>query len=352
MLPTTTEAPPRQRITRARPAATPRPRPAPRRPVPAGLFGVGAAVPERVIGNDHFEAYLDTSDAWITRRTGISTRRWLEPDQPLAPLAAEACIEALADAGRTPDEVDHLIVTTITPDQITPGLAPQVARLIGAHGAGAQDVNAACAGYLYAIDQAAALVETGRARVVLVCGAEALSRLTDFEDRGSAMLFGDGAGAVVVAAGEDLDRPLPRFVVGCDPEQSHLLYCDVDERKLRMEGREVYRHAVRRMREATEQALAEAGLTADDIDLYVAHQANSRIIEATASELGVPEHKLAINVDRVANTSSASIPLALAQAEHDGLLRPGMTVALAAFGAGFVWAAGIVSWKERRDVFA
>jgi 3-oxoacyl-[acyl-carrier-protein] synthase-3 len=309
-------------------------------------------VPERVIGNDHFEAYLDTSDAWITRRTGISTRHWLEPDQPLAPLAAEACIEALADAGRTPDEVDHLIVTTVTPDQITPGLAPQVARLIGARRAGAHDINAACSGFLYGIDQAAALVETGRARVVLVCGAEALSRITDVEDRGSAMLFGDGAGAVVVAAGEDLDRPLPRFVVGCDPEQGHLLYADVDERKLRMEGREVYRHAVRRMREATEQALAEAGLTADDIDLYVAHQANSRIIEATAAELGVPEHKLAINVDRVANTSSASIPLALAQAEHDGLLRPGMTVALAAFGAGFVWAAGIVSWKERRDVFA
>jgi 3-oxoacyl-[acyl-carrier-protein] synthase-3 len=335
------------------PAATPRTRN--RRPLPrgltAGLFGVGAALPERVIDNQHFEERLDTNDAWIVRRTGIRTRRWLDADAPLAPLAAAACVEALADAGRTPDEVDQIIITTITPDRVTPGLAPEVARLIGAHGAAAVDLNAACAGFLYALDQASALVETGRARVVLVCGAEALSRLTDTEDRGTAVLFGDGAGAVVVAAGE-LDRGCSRFVLGCDPEQGDLLYADNVDRKLRMEGREVYRHAVARMVEATTEALGTAGLTADDIDLFVAHQANSRIIESAANELGVPHEKLAINVDRVANTSSASIPLALAQAEADGLLAPGATIALAAFGAGFVWGAGIVSWKERRYVCA
>jgi 3-oxoacyl-[acyl-carrier-protein] synthase-3 len=226
-----------------------------------------------------------------------------------------------------------------------------VARLIGAGGAAAVDLNAACAGFLYALDQAAALVETGRARVVLVCGAEALSRLTDHDDRGTAVLFGDGAGAVVVAAGE-LDRGCSRFVLGCDPAQGDLLYAEVDERKLRMQGHEVYRHAVARMVEATSQALDASGVTADDIDLFVAHQANARIIEAAAAELGLPREKLAINVDRVANTSSASIPLALAQAEADGLLQPGATVALAAFGAGFVWGAGIVSWKERRYVCA
>ncbi|HEY4097526.1 MAG TPA: 3-oxoacyl-[acyl-carrier-protein] synthase III C-terminal domain-containing protein, partial [Baekduia sp.] len=200
-------------------------------------------------------------------------------------------------------------------------------------------------------DQAAALIETGRASVVLVCGAEALSRLTDTEDRGTAVLFGDGAGAVVVAAGE-LDRGVSRFVLGCDPEQGDLLYADNDDRKLRMEGREVYRHAVARMVEATTAALEATGLATSDLDLFVAHQANSRILEAAASELGVPHEKVAINVDRVANTSSASIPLALAQAEHDGLLQPGATVALAAFGAGFVWGAGIVSWKERQYVCA
>jgi 3-oxoacyl-[acyl-carrier-protein] synthase III len=330
-------------------------KPRTKRPLPrglsAGLFGVGAALPEREIDNAYWEQRLDTDDAWIVRRTGIRTRHWLEPDEPLAPLAARACAEALADAGRTPDEVDQVIVTTITPDKVTPGLAPEVARLIGAHGAAAVDLNAACAGFLYALDQAAALVETGRARVVLVCGAEALSRLTDTEDRGSAVLFGDGAGAVVVAAGE-LDRGVSRFVLGCDPEQGSLLYADNVDRKLRMEGREVYRHAVARMVEATGEALEAAALTAADLDLFVAHQANARIIEAAANELGVPREKLAINVDRVANTSSASIPLALAQAERDGLLKHGMTVGLAAFGAGFVWGAGVVSWKERQYVCA
>jgi 3-oxoacyl-[acyl-carrier-protein] synthase-3 len=326
-----------------------------RRPLPrgltAGLFGVGAALPRRVVGNDHFERRLATDDAWIVRRTGIRTRHWLDADAPLAPLAAEACIRALADADRTADEVDQIIVTTITPDRVTPGLAPEVARLIGAHGAAAVDLNAACAGFLYGLDQAAALVETGRARVVLVCGAEALSRLTDHDDRGTAVLFGDGAGAVVVAAGE-LDRGVLRFVLGCDPEQGELLYAEQDERKLRMEGREVYRHAVARMVEATGEALAAAGLGVADVDLLVAHQANARILEAAAHELGLPREKVAMNVDRVANTSSASIPLALAQAEADGQLRPGATVALAAFGAGFVWGAGIVSWKERRPVCA
>lgn len=350
---TDTQQPTARFGTTPKPRATPRTRQRPPLPrgMTAGLFGVGAALPEREIGNAYWEERLDTDDAWIVRRTGIRTRRWLEPGEPIAPLAAAACRAALADAGRTADEVDQIIITTITPDRVTPGLAPEVARLIGAHGAAAIDVNAACAGFLYALDQAAALVETGRARVVLVCGAEALSRLTDTEDRGTAVLFGDGAGAVVVAAGE-LDRGVSRFVLGCDPEQGDLLYADNEDRKLRMQGREVYRHAVARMVEATREVLDAADLTADDVDLLVAHQANSRIIESAANELGMPPEKLAINVDRVANTSSASIPLALAQAEADGLLQPGATVALAAFGAGFVWGAGLVSWKERRDVCA
>lgn len=343
------------RITGTTRAPTSAPRTRTRRPLPrgltAGLFGVGAALPDREIDNAYWEQRLDTDDAWIVRRTGIRTRRWLDADAPLAPLAARACADALADAGRTPDEVDQVIVTTITPDKVTPGLAPEVSRLIGAHGAAAVDLNAACAGFLYGLDQAAALVETGRARVVLVCGAEALSRLTDTEDRGTAVLFGDGAGAVVVAAGE-LDRGVSRFVLGCDPEQGDLLYADNEDRKLRMQGREVYRHAVARMVEASRDVLDAAGLTAADLDLFVAHQANSRIIEAAANELGLARDKLAINVDRVANTSSASIPLALAQAERDGLLQPGMTVGLAAFGAGFVWGAGVVSWKERQYVCA
>jgi 3-oxoacyl-[acyl-carrier-protein] synthase-3 len=321
------------------------------RGVRAGIFGVGAAVPDRVVRNAELEARLDTSEDWIVRRTGICERRRLAAGQSLSQLGARAARSALRDAGRCAEDVDHVIVSTITADRLTPGLAPEVARLLGAHRAGAVDLNAACAGFVYALDHAAALVESGRASVVVVCGAEAMSRITDHEDRSTAVLFGDGAGAIVVAGGE-LELGCARFVLGADGAHGDLLYADRDERVIRMEGREVYRHAVRRMADATAEALRHERLDVEDIDLFVAHQANARILEATAAELGLPREKVFLNVERMANTSSASIPLALAQAEQDGRLRPGAIVALAAFGAGFVWGAGIVSWKERADVFA
>jgi 3-oxoacyl-[acyl-carrier-protein] synthase III len=314
--------------------------------VSAGIFGVGVALPEQVVPNAAFLERLDTTEEWILKRTGIRERRWLNGSVTLADLATEACARALADAGREPAEVDRVLVSTITPDRITPGVAPEVVAGLGAHGAGAVDLNAACAGFLYALDDAAALVESGRAEVVLVCGAEALSRITDVADRGTAILFGDGAGAVVVARG-DLELGVPAMELHSDGTHAELLYADHRERVLRMHGREVYRHAVARMVEATAAALERAGMVPADIDLFVAHQANARIVEAAAAQLGVPPERVALNVDRVANTSSASIPLALWQAEQDGRLAPGARVALAAFGAGFVWGAGIVSWKER-----
>jgi 3-oxoacyl-[acyl-carrier-protein] synthase-3 len=316
----------------------------------AGIFGVGAALPADVVTNADLAAVLDTTDEWIVRRTGIRERRRLN-GEPLAALAAQACAEALADAGRTPPEVDRVIVATITPDRVTPGLAPAVAGLLGCEGVAALDVNAACAGFLVALDEAAAQVESGRAECILVCGAEALSRIIDDGDRGTAVLFGDGAGAVVVGAGE-LDLGCASFSFGCSPEHAGLLYADRDERKLRMDGPEVYRHAVRRMTEATLAALEHCRLGVGDVDLFVAHQANARIIESAAGALGLPPEKVVVDVGRVANTSSASIPLALWQAERDGRLRPGATLALAAFGAGFVWGAGVVRWKERVHVCA
>lgn len=339
--------------TRSRAESALRPAAAPHRRtgLRAGIFGIGTAIPGHVVTNGDLEQVLDTTDEWIVRRTGIRERRHLQGAETLTDLAAQACRAALDDAGRSAAEVDQVIVSTITPDRLTPGLAPGVATALGAAHASAVDVNAACAGFLYALDQAAALVESGRARVVLVCGAEALSRITDHADRSTAVIFGDGAGAVVVAGG-DLELGVGSFVLGADGAQADLLYAERDAPKLRMQGSEVYRHAVRRMTAATATALERAGLAIGDVDLFIAHQANARIIDAAAAELGVPREKVVCNVDAMANTSSASIPLALAHAERDGRLKPGAVVALAAFGAGFVWGAGVVSVKERVHVCA
>jgi 3-oxoacyl-[acyl-carrier-protein] synthase-3 len=312
----------------------------------AGVVGIGSALPEHIVTNKDLEAYLDTTDAWIQRRTGIRERRHLNGTVTLTDLAVQACRDALDDAGRDAAEVDHVIVATFTPDRLMPGLAPKLAKVLGTDGAGAIDVNAACAGFLYGLDQSAALIESGRARLALVVGAEALSRVTDPYDRGTAILFADGAAAVVVEAGE-FEHGCSPFVLASDGEHGDLLYAERDERLLRMDGQEVYRHAVERMVEATAEALRRAGLSVDDVDVLIVHQANQRIIDAAARRLGVPEEKVFVNVDTIANTSSASIPLALHHAEQRGFLKSGHTVALAAFGGGFVWGAGVLQWKER-----
>ncbi len=314
------------------------------RPTPT-ILGVGAAVPAQLITNADLEARLDTSDEWVVRRTGIRERRHISGDETLAQLAAGACTDAVNDSGGTAAEIDHLIVATITPDRLTPGLAPAIAARIGAPHAGVVDINAACCGFLYGLDQAAALIESGRARKVLVCGAEALSRITDHEDRATAVLFGDGAGAVVVGAGAP-GRGIGSFAFGYDDELADTLYAEREQPKLRMAGQQVYRHAVARMAEAAQQVLERNGVGIDEVDYFVAHQANARIVSAVAESLGVPHEKVSFNVEWTANTSAASIPLALAAAERDGHLAPGSLVAMVAFGAGFVWAAGLASWKD------
>jgi 3-oxoacyl-[acyl-carrier-protein] synthase-3 len=314
------------------------------RPTPT-ILGVGAAVPDQLITNADLVARLDTSDEWIVRRTGIRERRHLRPTETLAELAARACTDAVIDAGCNAAGVDHLIIATITPDRLTPGLAPAVAARIGAAHAGVLDVNAACTGFLYGLDHAAALIESGRARHVLVCGAEALSRITDHEDRATAVLFGDGAGAVLVGPGAT-GRGIGSFVFGYDDTLADTLYAERDAPKLQMAGQQVYRHAVARMTEAAQELLARNGVEVEQVDYFVAHQANARIVTAVADALGVPHEKVSFNVEWTANTSAASIPLALAAAQRDGHLKPGSLVGMVAFGAGFVWAAGLASWKD------
>jgi 3-oxoacyl-[acyl-carrier-protein] synthase-3 len=310
------------------------------------ILGAGSALPETLITNAELVARLDTSDEWIVRRTGIRERSHLAAGELLAPLAAAACTAACEDAGHDPGDVDHLIIATITPDMLTPGLAPAVAARLGAPRAGVVDINAACAGFLYGLDQASALVESGRATHVLVCGAEALSRITDHEDRATAVLFGDGAGAVLVGPGRAGGRGIGSFVFGYDDELADTLFAERGERKLRMAGQQVYRHAVARMTEAVTEVLARNGASVADVDYFVAHQANARIVSAVADGLGVPAEKVSFNVEWTANTSAASIPLALAAAQRDGHLHPGSLVGMVAFGAGFVWAAGLATWKD------
>ena len=228
---------------------------------------------------------------------------------------------------------------------MTPGLAPMVAGEIGAPQAAATDLNAACSGFIYALDMAIGIVESGRADLILIVAAEALSRITDHTDRGTAILFGDGAGAVVVGAG-NYAKGSGKFIFGSNSGQRDLLYGDRTDRKLKMRGREVYRAAVENMVASSKAAIEASGITTDDIDLFFAHQANARIIETAGKELGLPTEKVFYDVATSANTSAASIPLALGRAEAEGVLKPNMTLGMTAFGAGFVWGAGVVRWRE------
>jgi 3-oxoacyl-[acyl-carrier-protein] synthase-3 len=303
----------------------------------ARLTGWGCALPEKVLTNADLERTLDTSDAWIKERTGISERRI---GGVLSDLAAKAGEAALQRAGLDPLLVDMLILATTTPERMVPATSASVHYKLGL-GGGAMDVNAACAGFVYALHVAHALVVTSGYRV-LVIGADVLSQITDYEDRSTAILFGDGAGAVVLEPFVGSDSFLA-WDIGADGSAEELLYCDHGG-KMKMQGNEVFRRAVRVMVASAERVLEKASVPFDEVALFVPHQANIRIIEAARQRLGVPLERTAIVLDRTGNTSSASIPLGLCNALDSNPLKEGDTVLLSGFGAGLTWASVAFKW--------
>ena len=306
----------------------------------AVVTGWGIALPDKVVTNADLEARLDTTDEWIVTRSGIRERRI---GGTVSSLATEAGRRALERAAVAPAQVDLLVLATCTPDLAVPATSAAVHHALGLSG-GAFDVNAACSGFVYALVAAQGAISVGAARRVLLIGADCVSLLTDPDDRATAVLFADGAGAVLLEAGDD--DGLLAVDLGVDGSAHDLLTC-AHGGYMVMEGKEVFRRAVRVTVESASNALARAELRSDDIALFVPHQANLRIIEAAANRLGIAMDRVAVVVDRTGNTSSASVPLALADAADAGRLRPGDLVLMSGFGAGMAWASAVVRWAAR-----
>lgn len=315
------------------------------------LKGVGSALPARAVSNAELAEQVDTSDEWIRERTGIGQRHIAGDGETTGTLATEAARKALADAGIDPAEVDLIILATATPDQTFPATAATVQANLGCRRGGiAFDVAAVCSGFLYALTTADSMLRTGLARCAVVIGAETMSRLLDWEDRTTCVLFGDGAGAFVIRA-EDVAEDGPGILAArlhADGTHRELLFVDGGPSstgtvgKLRMQGREVFRHAVVNLAEVLQEVLEASGHAPQDIDWVVPHQANFRILDATARKLGLPMDRVVVTVDRHANTSAASVPLAFDAAKRDGRIKPGQLVMLEAMGGGFTWGASLL----------
>ncbi len=315
-------------------------------------------VPDRVLTNDDLEQMVDTSDEWIRTRTGIRERHIAAPDQATSDLATAAAQRALARAGLEPDRLDLILVATATPDHPFPATACLVQRNLGTRGQACFDMEAACPGFVYALQQARGLMTVMDYRYALVIGAETLSRVTDWTDRNTCVLFGDGAGAAILERHPDAEEAFLSAFLGGDGNLADLLVqpacgsrkpltpevLENREQFLKMKGRDVFKHAVLGMQESALTALERAGLRPEELDWVVPHQANIRIIEATRERLGIPPEKVYVNIDRYGNTSAASIPIALSEMHERGLLQVGQNVLLVAFGAGFTWGATVLRW--------
>ncbi len=315
-----------------------------------GITGLGVNAPARVVTNDDLAKYVDTSDEWIVERTGIHERRMATEDEALTDIALPAAREALAEAGAEASEIDLLICATVTPDMMFPTSSALMADALEARQAAAYDLLAGCTGFMYAVAQGYAMLASGLSRKALVIGGDVLSSILDWDDRSTLVLFGDGAGAVVM---EPVDHGgFLGFELGADggggvhlqlPGSGSRRF-EHPEQMLKMNGREVYKFATRVLVSSAEAVLAECGRTIDEVDVYVPHQANKRIIDHAVGKLGVPRERTVVNVDRFGNTSSGSIPLALADARADGRLHDGALVLMTGMGAGLTWGSALLEW--------
>ena len=320
--------------------------------VRSAVTGVGGYLPEQIVTNDDLAKFVDTSDAWIRERTGIRQRHKAADDQPVSDLAVAAAKRALSAAGRSVDEVDLIVVATTTPDLTFPSVAAIVQRKLGCPVGIAFDVQAVCSGFVYALSVVDGFVARNRSKCALVIGAETMTRLMDWTDRGTCVLFGDGAGAVVVepveGEGTTADRGLLGFALRADGTKQDLLYVDGGVSTngqvghLRMQGNQVFRHAVVNISEAVTAAAADAGIEVSSVDWFIPHQANQRILQGVAKRLGIDDSKVISTVAEHANTSAASIPLALYQGVQDGRIKPGQLLLLEAMGGGLTWGACVV----------
>ena len=319
-----------------------------------GITGLGVCVPDRVFTNKDLEQFVDTTDEWIIERTGIRERRFATDEQALTDIAAPAAVAAMADAAVEPASIDLIVVATVTPDMMFPTSSALLADSLGMPDAAAYDLLAGCTGFMYAVAQAYSMVASGLSKRALVVGGDVLSKILDWGDRSTLVLFGDGAGAVVIEPVEE--GGFLGFELGADggggehlwlPGSGSRRFEDPDG-LVKMNGREVFKFATRVLVSSAEKVLDECGLTVDDVDVYVPHQANKRIIDHAAGKLGIPEEKVVVNVDRYGNTSSGSIPLALADAAADGRLREGELVLMTGMGAGLTWGSALIEWTNGR----
>jgi len=324
--------------------------------VGAAIIGTGSYLPEKILSNADFEKFLDTSDEWITTRTGIKERRIAADTETTVELAAKAAKNAIADAKIDPKTIDLIIVSTFTPDMPLPSAACLVQRKLGLTECGAFDLSAACSGFVYGLTTGTQFIQSGMYKTILVIGAECLSRVTDYKDRASCILFGDGAGAVILSAVENSDRGVKYTKLAADGEGWSLLHIPAGgaqkptsaqtvenrEHYIKLQGREVYKFAVHKMQLLIQDAMEKCHLTVDDVNMVVPHQVNQRIIDSACSHCGFPVEKVFVNIDKTGNTSAASIPIALDEARKTGKIKQGDTILMVAFGAGLTWASAVI----------